>query len=184
MVGASKTQCVFRIYCEISPSFFGNKQPTSHELSHCFWIGAAKPMAWLCSKPPIMAKLQKLSLSWAKLSSSNTTPNHWWAFWFSQPQLNPNSNANISALKDNFVLEAGQREKQIVGWKDLALGRPDCFGEVKYHWTFYENWHGSCMVQGFKPRWTNLYIKVIIYRLVMSLAHQQIVAFSRCMIVP
>ena len=62
------------------------------------------------------------------------------------------------------------RLKQIVGWKDLAWGRPGCLGEVKNHWTFYGNWCGSCAVQGFKLRWTSLYIEVIIYRLVMSLS--------------
>ena len=62
---AKNTVHIVRIYYEILPSFFGDEWPASHELSHCSWIGAAKPVAWLCSKPPIMAKLQKLSPSQA-----------------------------------------------------------------------------------------------------------------------
>jgi len=62
-----------------------------------------------------------------------------------------------------------QRKKQITCREDLAWAGLDCSGEVKNHWTFYGNWHGSHMVWGFKLRWTSLYIKVIIYRLVTSL---------------
>ena len=72
---SSKTQYVVRIYYEISPSFFGGELPASHELSSCSWIEAAKPIAWLHFKLPIMAKLQKLSLSQAELSSSNANLN-------------------------------------------------------------------------------------------------------------
>jgi hypothetical protein len=62
---------VARIYYETLPSFFGDERPASHELSRCSWLGAAKPVAWLRSKPPIMAKLQKLSR--AKLSQAPAT---------------------------------------------------------------------------------------------------------------
>ena len=61
------------------------------------------------------------------------------------------------------------RLKQIIGQKDLAWSGPDCLGEVRNYQTFYGNWHGSRAVQGFKLRWTSLYIEVIIYRLVTSL---------------
>ena len=61
------------------------------------------------------------------------------------------------------------RLKQIVGRKDLAWSGPDCLGEVRNYRTFYGNWRGSRAVQGFKLRWTSLYIEVIIYRLVTSL---------------
>ena len=64
--------CIVRIYYEISTSFFGDERSASHELSRCSWFGAAKPVAWLRSKPPIMAELQKLSPSRAKPSSGNT----------------------------------------------------------------------------------------------------------------
>ena len=64
---------VVRICYEISPSFFGDERPASHELSHCSWIGAAKPVAWLHFKPPIIVKLQKLSPSRTKPSSGNTS---------------------------------------------------------------------------------------------------------------
>jgi hypothetical protein len=62
---------VARIYYETLPSFFGDERPASHELSRCSWLGAAKPVAWLRSKPPIMAKLQKLSR--AELSRAPAT---------------------------------------------------------------------------------------------------------------
>ena len=60
-----------QIYYEILPSFFGDERPASHELSRCSWIGAAEPVAWLRSKPPIMSKLQKLSR--AELSRAPAT---------------------------------------------------------------------------------------------------------------
>ena len=51
----------------------------------------------------------------------------------------------------------------------FGVGRTDCLGEVRNHRTFYGNWRGSRAVQGFKLRWTSLYIEVLIYRLVTSL---------------
>jgi hypothetical protein len=62
-----------------------------------------------------------------------------------------------------------ERKANCKGQKDLVWGGPNCLGEVKNHRTFYGNWHGSYVVWGFKLRWTSLYIKVIIYRLVTSL---------------
>ena len=66
-----KCSACSQIYYEIRPSFFGDERPASHELSRCSWIGAAKPVAWLRSKPPIMSKLQKLSR--AELSRAPAT---------------------------------------------------------------------------------------------------------------
>ena len=42
--------------------------------------------------------------------------------------------------------------------EDFACTRLNCLGEVKTQQTFYGNWCGSRAVQGFKLRFTSLYI--------------------------
>jgi len=58
-------------------SLSGDELAASRELSRCAWIRATESTAWLRAERTMMAELQKLSQSRAKLSSGNTRDRPW-----------------------------------------------------------------------------------------------------------